>query len=290
MSERRVDVGGVGIAVEEHGEGIPYVFLHGWLRNRYQWRDHAPAVAREGRAILIDLPGFGASDVPKDAPYDTPYFAAHVRGVLDALGLDRVRVIAHGLGAAAAIAIALETPSRVERILAVSPSWKRNPLAGLRAKFVIEGPLGEYAFRLGVSRERVRHLLLTRHFHREPIRVDDALVDSVWEPLQRPGARRAAWLSLRADVDAGLEAAIPGLQVPLCAVWGYNDAIHPVDVARDLERVCANAVMKLIPNCGHAVSEMRPRSFTAYLNEFMGTTIDPEKVEDGQPRPGTQDF
>jgi pimeloyl-ACP methyl ester carboxylesterase len=68
ISERRIEVDGVGIFVREvAGDGPPVVFVHG---NPTDSRDWVPFLERIDRpAIAFDLPGWGRSDRP---PIDRP--------------------------------------------------------------------------------------------------------------------------------------------------------------------------------------------------------------------------
>jgi 4,5:9,10-diseco-3-hydroxy-5,9,17-trioxoandrosta-1(10),2-diene-4-oate hydrolase len=283
-AEHRVDIGGTSLAVDDHpGPGTPILLLHAWLRNRHSWRDLAPALSRHSRVIVPDLPGFGASDIP-DVAYDVPYYVGAVVQMLDAMGVSKVRIVGHGLGGAIAFGLGLDHPGRVERILAESPSWTENVLVGLRARYLMHGPLGQYAFRAALTRARVRQLLATRHFQEED-RVDDALVDAVWAPLSRRGAGRAAWRSLKTDLDPGLTERVAALSVPTMAVWGYNDRIHPIDLARQLETKAPAIKVSMIPNCGFAAHETRPRSFAVYLARQLEVPLDPRSLDDGHPKP-----
>jgi 4,5:9,10-diseco-3-hydroxy-5,9,17-trioxoandrosta-1(10),2-diene-4-oate hydrolase len=281
---RRVDLGDASMVIDDHaGDGTPILLLHGWLRNRHSWRGFAPVLARHTRVIVPDLPGFGASDIPT-ARYDVGFFVDAVRKLLDRIGVARVRVVGHGLGGAIALALAIDHPEHVERVVVASPSWTQNVLLGLRARWLTSGPWGRVAFELGLSRGRVRRMLETRHFQEAEL-VDDALLDAVWAPLLRSRSRLAAWRSLATDLDPGLTERVARLTVPTVAVWGYNDRVHPLDLARRLEAAAPAVKLTMIPNCGHAVHETRPRSFAVYLGRHFDIPIDPYLLDDGHPKP-----
>jgi pimeloyl-ACP methyl ester carboxylesterase len=128
VSHRFVDVGGVSLHVAEAGAGEPLVLLHGWPQHWWCWRLLIPPLARSYRVIAPDLRGFGWSDAPP-GDYAKATFAADVRALLDVEGLDRVRVIGHDWGGWAAMLLALESPERISRLLAldISPPWPQRP-------------------------------------------------------------------------------------------------------------------------------------------------------------------
>jgi haloalkane dehalogenase len=115
IPQSSVQVLGNRMTYLELGEGPPVVFLHGNPTSSYLWRNVMPHVAAGHRAIAPDLIGMGQSDKP-DIAYT---FADHYRfieGFLDALGLERVTLVAHDWGAALAWEYARRNPDRVERL------------------------------------------------------------------------------------------------------------------------------------------------------------------------------
>ena len=77
------------IAYCEAGVGPPLVCLHGLGGTKASFLPTLAALAPEGnRVIAIDLPGFADSDKPHAAPFDAPWYADVVTGVLDAFELE----------------------------------------------------------------------------------------------------------------------------------------------------------------------------------------------------------
>ena len=131
IEHRMVDVGGVAIHVAEGGAdrpGKPILLLHGWPQNWYAWRGVAPALAAQRRIICPDLRGFGWSDAPPGA-YDKATLAGDMLGLLDALELDCVDLIAHDWGAWIGFILCLDHPRRFAHYLALNilPPWPEPP-------------------------------------------------------------------------------------------------------------------------------------------------------------------
>jgi len=63
----------------------PILLLHGFPTSSHLYRNLIPTLARTHRVIALDLPGYGLSDKPLDAPYDFDFFADIFAGFLDAL-------------------------------------------------------------------------------------------------------------------------------------------------------------------------------------------------------------
>jgi pimeloyl-ACP methyl ester carboxylesterase len=125
VEHRDVDVGGVRLHVAQAGQGPPLVLIHGWPQHWWSWRHLIPRLAEDYRVLALDLRGWGWSEAPPGS-YAKATFAADVIGLLDAEGLDRVRLMGHDWGGFTAFLLALEHPDRIERMvtLDIPPPWR----------------------------------------------------------------------------------------------------------------------------------------------------------------------
>ena len=85
------------------GQGEPVVCIHGLGGTKASFLTTIEALSGEHRVIAIDLPGFGDSAKPLDAPYDAPWFAETVIGLLDELGIDEAHLVGNSMGGRVAI-------------------------------------------------------------------------------------------------------------------------------------------------------------------------------------------
>jgi pimeloyl-ACP methyl ester carboxylesterase len=118
----RVDVDGVGIEYEVHGEGRPVVLLHGFPDSGRLWRHQVPALAGAGFQVIVpDLRGYGRSDKPEavDA-YSIPVLAGDVMAILAERGVGKAHVVGHDWGAGLAWALAAFAPDTVDHLVVLS--------------------------------------------------------------------------------------------------------------------------------------------------------------------------
>jgi pimeloyl-ACP methyl ester carboxylesterase len=94
---KTVQVSGLSFPVVDHGTGPAVVLLHGFPDDRHLWRYQIPALAAAGfRVIAPDLRGFGDAPRPSDPQeYGIPIIIRDVLGILDALGVRQVQLVAH---------------------------------------------------------------------------------------------------------------------------------------------------------------------------------------------------
>lgn len=110
------------------GRGKPVVFLHGWVGSWRYWLPAMQSTSISYRAYGLDLWGFG--DSSKTHGYDLDQQVLLIDGFLEKMGIGRVVLIGHGLGALAAMLYAWKYPQVVDRVMAVSYPLEENNLAG----------------------------------------------------------------------------------------------------------------------------------------------------------------
>jgi pimeloyl-ACP methyl ester carboxylesterase/stress response protein SCP2 len=124
-----LDVDGLTTHYRELGDpdAPAVVLLHGGGSSAATWNRLAIALAAAGRrGIAIDLRGHGGS--ARTPAYPLTAFCDDVLGVLDVLGLDRIALVGHSLGAHTASLIAQQQPERVTHlVLEELPAPARDP-------------------------------------------------------------------------------------------------------------------------------------------------------------------
>ena len=101
------------------GRGRPLIFLHGWVGSWRYWIPTMQAASISYRAYALDLWGFG------DTAKNPQYYPLNkqiqlIDGFLYEMGIGRVALVGHGLGALVAVLYALRNPHIVDRVMAVS--------------------------------------------------------------------------------------------------------------------------------------------------------------------------
>lgn len=138
---RHVRADGIRLAYRTWGpaDAPPVVLLHALGEASSDWAQVAAALAPSWRVYAPDLRGHGASDWP--GSYTIEQLATDLAAFLDALGLDRVVLGGHSIGAPPAYLYAARRPDRVTRLILEDPAppWPR-------ARRVLERPEGPLPF------------------------------------------------------------------------------------------------------------------------------------------------
>jgi len=107
----------INLAVWE-GTGKPILCVHGITANCRCWDTLADTLVPEYQVMAMDLRGRGLSDKPPNG-YALEYHLRDINYLLDDLGIDRVVIMGHSLGAFIGLAFAAEHPERIDRLILV---------------------------------------------------------------------------------------------------------------------------------------------------------------------------
>jgi non-heme chloroperoxidase len=151
---KRVSANGTVLAYVEVGQGEPVIFVHGGLQDYRMWLKHLPKFAGRYHAIAYsrrnNYPNETSPDGMPDGAADAhgEDLAAFVR----ALGLSKVRIVAHSSGAHAALFFAASHPDMV-----VSLALNEPPAAGMLVGTENGAEtLKEFAIKLAPAREALK--------------------------------------------------------------------------------------------------------------------------------------
>ncbi len=109
------------------GRGRPIIFLHGWVGSWRYWIPAMQAASISFRTYALDLWGFG--DTAKNPYY---YAIENQTELLDQflleMGIGKIALIGHGLGAVVALLFTAKNPHFVDRIMTVCLPNEQNSL------------------------------------------------------------------------------------------------------------------------------------------------------------------
>jgi pimeloyl-ACP methyl ester carboxylesterase len=281
---RTLEIGGRKVNVIDTGgeSKPPLLWIHGLSGLWQNWLLNLPAFMDRYRCIAPDLPGFGASEMPRE-DISIRGYARTVEAICQQLGVDGPTVIGNSMGGFVGAELAISQPTRVAKLVLVSA-------AGLSTEYHATEPVlvaaRLWAFataRTGarvdpvVRRRRLRRLIL-QGVVRYPEKLSAPLT---WELVQ--GADRPGFLQgLRANLEYSFRDRLAQIEVPTLIVWGRNDMLVPVGDAERYQRLIGdNARAEIFEDTGHVPMIERPSRFNALLDEFLAGDPAPERAVSG---------
>jgi len=116
---------------EEHGSGVPILFLEGLGYSLWMWKYQLPEVKKWAKAILVDNRGVGKSS-PLSNSYSVTSFAEDALRIMNNINIERFYVLGVSMGGFIAQELARISPERVRGLILVSTSCggaKSYPMA-----------------------------------------------------------------------------------------------------------------------------------------------------------------
>lgn len=225
---------GLTLRGQDAGTGPVVVLLHGLSATRRNVLQGSNHLLRSGyRLIGYDARGHGISDpAPQRDAYEYSDLTTDLDAVLDHLDLDRFVLVGSSMGAATAMAFALDQPQRVQAMVQITPAYGGAPRTD------------------GVGNDRF-WLQLADALADGPERFAEAALSHDMPEEWREAAKEAtvhrmeAHSDLEAVADAmrvvpwssafdGMEQ-VEDLEIPTLVVASRDeaDALHPFEVAED---------------------------------------------------------
>lgn len=269
-----VDVGGLETWVVRAGPraGTPVVLLHGIPTSAYLYRNVMRGLMEDADCLAFDWPGFGSSAKPRKGDYTHQAREAHLEGLLDAVGIDKLDLVVHDVGGPAGLLFAVRHPERVRRLVILNTTVYRRdykpPLPAV-AQFVpgiralsrpfFNRPMAEYFMKKGLA---------------HPERLSAPVLDVYWKLLRQGdgiGPVLDTWAQFPQGAGAVREirekmGAFPN---PVLVLFGAEDPYLPPANAERLAKDFPHARLELLKDAGHFLQEDAPDVVADRLRDFL---------------------
>lgn len=270
------------------------VFIHGWAGSARYWRSTAVALSQDFNCLLYDLRGFGRSrgnsalakatisladsQLPEEQEtaiteltYELEDYAEDLAELISVLGLKRVNLNAHSMGASIATVFLNKYPQVERAILTCSGIFEYDEKE-FAAFYKFGGYVVKFRPKWLAKIPFVDQLFMARFLH-SPI----------------PAAERHAFLEdfLVADYDAAIGTIFTSvskrsaelmpqefakLTVPTLLVAGEYDKIIPSEMGRQAAAMNKKVEFALIPNTAHFPMLEDPVTYLQRVREFLQVT------------------
>ena len=258
-----------GLSYEVHGrgDGPPLVLSSGLGGAGGYWAPNLAALSARFRVLTYDQRGTGGSARDLQDPLRVEDMADDLLRLLDALGLARVSLVGHALGAHIGFALAAAAPGRLERLVAVN-AWAEMD------------PLTERAFDVRLA--LLRHAGPEAFFLAQPL----FLYPGTWisEHDAELRAEAARQLAHHAGPDAlerriaALRAFRPdlaGVTAPVLCLGAADDMLTPCTASGRLAAALPRGEAATLPWGGHACNVTDPDGFHAAVIPWLDAPLGP---------------
>ena len=238
----KIKVQNLDINYIQYGEGKDILLLHGWGQNIDMMKPLGDNFANKFRITILDLPGFGKSEEPKEY-WTIDKYSMMLESFVSLVGIKKPIVIGHSFGGRVAIRFSARNP--IEKlVLFGSPCIRIQEELSLKVKLLkkLKTLPGMNAFG-----EYMKQFIGSRDYKAASPIMRQTLVEVVNEDLSKYARE---------------------IEEPTLLIWGENDEEAPVSDAKELEKIMIDAALILLPGTHYAYLENLPRVVTI-LNNFF---------------------
>jgi pimeloyl-ACP methyl ester carboxylesterase len=256
--ESRVTVAGVSTRIVQAGPPQArdaIVFLHGNPGSARDWDDLVAANGKFARTVAIDIPGWGKSDKLHPEGQTTDGAATYIQGVLDALGIHRVVLVAHDFGGIWGLQWASQHPDELAGVVLIDTGvlldYVPHPLA------IVWATPGAGELQVASTTRASFHQAVQ---YMQPRPLPDAFIDRMYDDYDR--ATRCGLLRYYRSVrdatitDSNALArkqadALKKRTRPALVIWGAKDPYIPPEQAYKQREAFPGARVEVFQDSAH---------------------------------------
>jgi pimeloyl-ACP methyl ester carboxylesterase len=257
--------GGLELAYDDVGSGMPLLLIHGWPHDRTLWAAQLSGLQTQARCLAPDLRGFGDSSVAE--PYSIDQFADDLAALLAMLAVDRAVVCGLSMGGYVALSLLRRHRSVLRGLILTSTRATADTLEAREKRtslidFVeargvealagrqLKAMVGETTF---TSRpdvlEALRHLM------------SDTPREGVIGGLRAMAERRDS-----TDL-------LDSIDIPTLVVNGAEDTFTPTAEMRALAAAIPGSRFEVIQGGGHVCPYEKPAAFNHLVGEYLASLV-----------------
>ncbi len=246
----------VDLFYEEHGQGTPVIFLHGFPFDHTIWNPIVPLLEGEARLILPDLRGFGRSPVTDDI-YTMRLLAEDIRQLMDRIGLEKAVVVGHSMGGYVSLAFSCAYPCRVCGLGLVATQAAADSAERRQARYKAADAVTHKGARV-VASDMVNSLTPKKELLR-PIK--NLILQA--PPVGIVGALKG--MAERSDMTGSLSR----ISVPAVVVAGLADQLLPLDKQQTMAQMLPKGWLVEIQNAGHMLMLEEPDQVAGAVRQLL---------------------
>jgi pimeloyl-ACP methyl ester carboxylesterase len=252
------------------------VFVHGNPGSSSDWIRLVEASGELGRAVAMDMPGFGKADAPPDFDYQVSGYAEFLQEALAELGIDRAHLVLHDFGGPFGLFWGVQHPDAWRSVVLINIGMMPGYTWHSMAKRWRTRGLGELV-QAWIPRWAWRRTMQAS----SPRGLPPEFVDKMYDDYDH-ATRRTVLQLYRATPDPGrtaqeLGSAMAALHKPALVVWGAADPFIGVQYAQRQAEFFDVQETVILPDSGHWPFQDDPdqveRAVVPFLRRQLGASV-----------------
>lgn len=240
----------------DEGEGEVVLLLHGWGANITLYQGIIDTLKQSRRVIALDMPGFGKTPEPS-VPWCVDDYVDFVLRFIETFSLKNLSVVVHSFGGR----VFFKMNAREDLSFSIDRAVLIDS-AGILPKKSIKQKVSLKCYKIG------RAFMSTKVMH-------FLYPDAVENMRRKRGSSdyNSATPLMRATlvkvVNEDLEPIIGQVQCPTLLIWGDLDTATPIQDAKRMEELIADAGLVVCEGAGHFSFAEQPAKVNGALRAFF---------------------
>lgn len=268
-----IEVNDHRIAYLDVGKGTPLILIHGFSGSMWQWEHQYASLAHNHRVLIPDLLGSGLSDKP-EAVYSPEHLVKFFHDFMDSLEVEHATLIGNSMGAGLAMAMALDYPDRVDRLVLISgfPAHIQSSVASPQyRRFLNHRPplwlatIGNHLAGRGTTESFLKEIVY------QPTLISASVIERSFHNRQR-GDILSPLYSLLDHMENWEERygqRLANISHPTLLLWGEHDRVFPLNVGKQIKDLLPQAEWHVIPEAGHLAQWEQPQVVNPLILSFL---------------------
>jgi pimeloyl-ACP methyl ester carboxylesterase len=222
------------------------LILPGWRRSISEWTPVAKSLSSRYKVIILDLPGFSATAMPKET-FGVFEYADFVRKFLSKLKIDKRIILGHSFGGRLGIVLASDG-AIVDKLILVDS-------AGIEKKSL-------YARLM-----RILKAIFSPIFIVLPSSVKNKISNIIGsQDYKTAGEMRKIFVKI---VNQDLESLLPKIKIPTFIIWGDKDNILPVSQTKIFKKKIRGSKIRIVWGAGHDPHIQKTEQLISILKDIL---------------------
>ena len=268
----------IKIHYTDEGSGEPLILVHSFGQSLYTWHGIVEGLSSKYRVIAIDLIGHGYSSAPQYCSYSIDNQADMIIQLMKKLNIGSAHFVGFSQGCAVIARLAAEHPTKVSRIIMLSPGGI-TPMMPTLLKAFESAFFGALAS-VFVNQTTIASML--QECFLDLTLVNDQMIEQYSKTLEIPENKRAARLFASSFDEKQFTEDLMTISSPVLILMSSDDKWRSIEQVQEYFNLIKNASSSQIRNAGHLMHEEQPSKIIASVLSFIDAdnSIDDDKNQD----------
>ena len=238
------------IYYQKLGEGRDLVIVHGWGQDVSSFWSVAEKLKDDFTLWLIDLPGFGRSELPKK-DFTNQNYADVVKAFVTELKLKKPHYLGHSLGGRISFKLHAQNPQMFDKVILEDAAGIKPKQDALKPFLYLAAKVFKYLIpNLFGLKTKLRY-----KFYRN---LESDYINA--------GNMKGTLTHL---LDEDLSSELSKIQNETLVIWGENDRAAPLSDGKKMYRLIPNARIEIFDNVGHFPHLENEKLFVRVVRDFL---------------------